>query len=106
MTSSLNWYEPDELVPPHAVHRTSQVFDLADEFVKNGWDQSKPTLRGYWNGNEIQLLSGTHRQAAAALAGIRVPVLVWQRDYIERAWGTEEWDRVMGIGKFAIDNHL
>lgn len=99
------WFDPSTLVPPHRVTRPDQVIDLANLFNESGWDHSCPTLRGYMDGQMIQLLSGTHRRSAAIMAKIKVPVVVWDKAYIESAWGTYEWDRVMGIGRYAAEGN-
>lgn len=71
---------------------------MAAQFAQAGWDQTHPALVGYWKGNVIQLLSGTHRQAAAIQAGIRIPVVIWSWETIDKAWGTGFWADIMASG--------
>lgn len=68
-------------------------------FKESGWDTTKPALVGYEWGREIQLLSGTHRRAAAMGARIKVPVWVWNQEAVEAAWGKPSWDDLMKIGE-------
>jgi len=102
----IQWLSASELIPPHRVIRFGQVDSLWETFKYVGWDTSKPVLRGYFDGGKVQLLSGTHRRAAAELAGIKVPVIVWSKAEVEAAWGTPLWDRIMGIGLFEGDHLL
>src|SRR4051812_34538074 len=92
--------DPEELLPPHKITHPEKAVAMAQDMLVNGWDHSKPDLVGYYSGGmllgPIQLLSGTHRRAAAVCAGIKVPVKVWDKWYVESAWGTPEWTQVMG----------
>jgi hypothetical protein len=98
MGATFLWMNATELEPPHMVVRPNQVLELVEDFQTKGWDTSKPPLRAYPFQGKIQLLSGTHRRAAAELAAIKVPVVVWDTWEVEKAWGTSDWDRIMGIG--------
>lgn len=90
---------PTVMVPPHKVTRESDVIDLAEKFYCEGWDSTKPALVGYKYFNKIQLLSGTHRHAAALLADLEsIPVVVFEVDEITDAWGKPEWDYIMSAG--------
>lgn len=89
------WCSALSLVAPHAITHPEKVMDLAADFAENGWDTSCPPLIGYFVEGEIQLLSGTHRQAAAVIAGIKIPVLIWSKYTVEQAWGTDDWPRIM-----------
>lgn len=63
----------------------------------------RPALVGYrWKGR-VQLLSGSHRWAAAVLAQLPViPVVVLPLERVEAAWGTEAWAEVMRVGNGAL----
>lgn len=65
---------------------------LISAFVVSGWDTSCPPLLGYpWLEDKIQLISGSHRWAAACIVSIRIPVVVKSYEYIYEIWGTDEW---------------
>lgn len=87
---------PASLTPPHRVTRPEQVDALAADMVCRGW-HGVP-LVGYLYEAEIQLLSGTHRRAAAERARILVPVLLYTEADIREAWGTDQWAQVMEAG--------
>lgn len=93
---SVIWVSPNDCIPPHGLDMQSsrdynKVDMLTEEFKKNGFDLNMPALVGYPLNGKIQLLSGTHRLLAAANAGIKIPVAMWLRSYVERLWGTESW---------------
>ena len=100
-TVDLIWVNPWDCDLPHRVARQHQVVELAEQFVASGWDPEKPALVGYQLDDRLQLLSGTHRCAAARLAGLkRIPVLVWRQDIIEDSWGKlRKWKRIMSPPK-------
>lgn len=68
---------------------------LTEMFRTNGFDPAMPALIGYPKDGRIQLLSGTHRHAAAKRAGIGLPVRLQLRSIVEASWGTETWERLM-----------
>ena len=91
---------PDECMPPHSAKREEVVVSLANYFYNKGWGRGFPALLGYpWEG-KIQLLSGSHRWAAAKMAGLeKVPVLVYPYETIDKAWGHSElWRELMKSG--------
>lgn len=95
------WVDAKDCMPPHGLdlssrHDSDKVCMLVDCFESLGFDKQKPALVGYPLDGMIQLLSGTHRHFAADLTGIKLPVVLWRRVDIERAWGQlEDWLRVM-----------
>lgn len=89
---------PNDCDAPHAVSRPEQVIDLANEFVRNGWDKTKPKLIAYPYNGRLQLLSGTHRQAAAKLAEIDIPIVLVSYETVEKTWGTDNWFLLMQLG--------
>lgn len=65
-----------------------------------GWAQDAPKLVGYrLPSGKIQLLSGSHRWAAAQAVGLALPVVVWSEAEVRDAWGDlERWERIMRSG--------
>lgn len=91
-------YAPADLVPPHRVTRPEQVDDLAVDMQTRGWVGDP--LVGYPDETirtaPIQLLSGTHRRAAAERVGIPVPVVVRTFAEVVAAWGDLDlWQKLM-----------
>ena len=102
MTSFL-WATPAACDEPHRPTRPEQVDALQQSFDADGWNTSLPALVGYRLtksvGGRIQLLSGSHRHAAASLAQIAVPIVVWPRDAVDEAWGDlDKWKEIMRSG--------
>jgi hypothetical protein len=103
MTRKVKGYvlaSPDDCLPPHGLDMQSdrdanKVKHLAEEFAKNGFDENEPALVGYPIDGKIQLLSGTHRHLAAKIAEIQLPTTLWLRSDVERAWGTDEWNKLI-----------
>lgn len=92
----ISWVNPLLCRPPHAVARPDQVVDLANAFIESGWDPKQPALVGYWDPDSspftIQLLSGSHRWAAAMTAKMRsIPIRIVPYDVVSGAWGDLEW---------------
>lgn len=91
MRSTLIRVPPVKLISPHKVVRPQQVNELAADMNKRGWVGAP--LIGYWVGSTpdsepcIQLLSGTHRHAAATRVGHWVPVRVYPHSLMTRCWG-------------------
>lgn len=97
------WLDPKSLLAPHRVNRPEDVDALAEAF-EHGWDLNCPALIGYeWEGR-IQLLSGTHRRAAAIQAGILVPVVIRSREAVEMAWGTDDWAEIMAAPPAGLES--
>jgi hypothetical protein len=77
--------------PPHDVTHPEHASKLFRDFEKNGWAPDKPALIGYpWEG-KIQLVSGSHRWAAANANKMKIPVVIRSFDEVKRIWGTDEW---------------
>lgn len=94
------WLHPNDCRPPHGLDLLSQktllkIEYLVDRFVKNNFDSREPALVGYPLDGKIQLLSGTHRHFAAKRAEVLLPVTLWLRSDIEKAWGTDNWKEIM-----------
>ena len=85
------WINPWWVFPPHRVTHPDKVTEFANHFASYGWAKF-PVLTGYWHWPapdhpRVQLLTGTHRHAAAKLVDIEIPVVVWAEWKVERAWG-------------------
>jgi hypothetical protein len=86
----VRWIDPKSCKPPHRVTHQDKFIDLCEQFAHCGWDTKKPTLVGYqWKG--IQLISGSHRWAAAKHSNIKIPVIIYPYKTIVRIWGTDDW---------------
>lgn len=92
----IRWIPPQLCTPPHKVARPDQVVDLANAFVREGWNPNEPALIGYPFEGGVQLLSGSHRWAASMLAKLdKIPVEIKPLSEIEQSWGTDRWSEVM-----------
>jgi len=91
MPTRHTWLDPTICDPPHSVSRPEQVEALFEEFSQLGWDLLQPALVGYRLGDRVQLLSGSHRHAAALLARIEIPVVIYPLTTIQHAWGNLDW---------------
>lgn len=84
---------------PHKVTRPEQVDELATLFSQSGWGAGYEALVGYVINGNLQLLSGTHRRAAAQQANIKIPVVIIPSDVVKTSWGhLESWNQVMKAG--------
>lgn len=114
----IEWLHPSKCIPPHEVVRPWQVDELSDLFSQRGWGVGWPNLAGYrapdamgiychlrdylrsfdMPCDKIQLLSGTHRHAAAARVDIKVPVRVYDYAQIADAFGdVGAWTRLLQV---------
>lgn len=93
----VEWFSPTVCTPPHRAQRLEQVDDLAEAFSLMGWNPAAPALIGYRWGSGIQLLSGSHRWAAAMKSKLdRIPIVLIDYLEVHRAWGDVElWKKVM-----------
>ncbi len=98
------WVSPSMCRPPHRVTRPDQVDSLIQDFVDFGWWGE--SLVGYFTWDEptkeyaLQLLSGSHRWAAANTLGMRIPVYMEAEDVVEEAWGDlVKWQEIMNKGR-------
>ena len=83
----MEWISPEHCDPPHSVSHPDHAIELANQFLKGGWDRSKPALIGYPWGNKIQLLSGSHRWIAAKMTNTLIPCVVVPFEEVKAAWG-------------------
>lgn len=93
------WLEPVSCDPPHGVSHPEKVQALADAFDRTGWGVSCPVLVGYPLDGRVQLLSGSHRWAAATHARIQIPVVIVPFADVEAAYGDlDAWRHIMQSG--------
>lgn len=81
------WHHPSDFLPPHRITHFEKFLELVSKFQNDGWDPLQPALLGY----DDQLITGSHRWAAARKANILIPVIVYSRRFIEEVWGTDDW---------------
>lgn len=86
----VKWIDPKCCNPPHRITHFDKFVDLCEQFSENGWDTKKPPLIGYQR-KKIQLISGSHRWAAALYNKIKIPVIIYPYKTIIKIWGTDEW---------------
>lgn len=92
---------PDDCDPPHGLdlepgsRDSLKVEYLTECFARDGFDPKMPALVGYPLDGRVQLASGTHRHEAAKRAGIRLPVKLTLRSYVEATWGTPAWEELI-----------
>jgi len=72
------WTSPRSIEPPHEVRDKKKLTDLAKKMEKEGW-QGRPIL-AIDLGRGQEALTGSHRIAAAKIAGIDVPVVMVDED--------------------------
>jgi len=87
------WLNPDRCLPPHKVTHPNKLEELKADMLANGWRLGEPILLGYWDeqARKVQLVSGSHRWAAAQELGLKIPVEVLSYKRAYELWGTEEW---------------
>ena len=98
-SGGVEWVPASACFPPHKITHPEKALQLFREFSTQGWDPSQPALVGYPWGEGIQLISGSHRWAAAAEAGIKIPVVIKPYHEVAWSWGhLERWIALMGQG--------
>lgn len=92
---ALIWVSTSDCDPPHAADDAKMKI-FVEKFERAGFDPDHPAVIGYPFNGRIQLLSGSHRFAAAKRLGLLLPVTLWLSSDVEKAWGNlEEWAKVM-----------
>jgi hypothetical protein len=86
----IQWIDSKLCYPPHKITHPDKFIKLAKCFSDTGWNLSKQPLIGY-HLDKIQLISGSHRWAAANKVGIKIPVILYEYEYIKNIWGTDDW---------------
>ena len=95
-TANVTWMKPNLCWPPHRVTHSDKLLELLEAFQASGWDETQPALIGYPDGHGVQLLSGSHRHAAALRADIDIPVCVYPYATVRAAWGDlSTWQLIM-----------
>lgn len=98
--TGVQWLPPSRCVPPHRVTHPEKASALCQEFLTNGWSTREPALVGYELEDGIQLITGSHRWAAAMGAGIQIPVKVVPYGLVWASWGNlERWFRLLELGR-------
>ena len=87
------WIAIANCTPPHQPVDEYKVIRMMKSISTIGW---KVPLKGYWTGNEVQLLSGSHRyEAAKRLNTCAIPVQLFKEQIIKELWGTDLWIKVI-----------
>ena len=90
---------PESCVPPHRVTHEEKREELRAAFLEGGYSATEPRLVGYRTGGVVQLLTGSHRWAAARVTGTVLPVVVFPEGVVRHAWGNlPEWTRILVAG--------
>lgn len=87
----LRWLATTECAPPHRVTDWDKCYALRDGLKETGWRHDCPVLLGYPFEGTVQLISGSHRWAAARLLERSCPVWVLPYETVAELWGTEAW---------------
>lgn len=97
---SKHYVKPESCRPPHKVTHPEAVDDLYESILNEGWRVGAPSLVGYIDDHKIQLLSGTHRHAAASrISGFRIPVYIINKSAVQHSVGNPlAWKRIMELG--------
>lgn len=96
----VKWMRPIRCRPPHGVTHLEKFDELVRDFTLRGWDTSKPVLVGYWFEGKFQLISGSHRWAAALFCQMRIPVRIVSYAEVYEAWGNlETWETLLNGGE-------
>lgn len=87
------WLNPNRCLPPHRITHPEKLVEIKENMLANGWRLGAPILLGYWDEEErkVQLVSGSHRWAAAKELDVRIPIEVISRKKAYELWGTEQW---------------
>lgn len=89
----IRWLRVEDCDPPHGVTHQEHASKLIASIINFGWND-RP-LQGYKLHDRIQLLSGSHRYAAAKWLDIYIPVVLYEYDYLCSIWGTDEWGKIL-----------
>ena len=88
--------KPELCDPPHKITHPEKFEYLVEKFTNEGWDYNHPYLIGYNYLGKIQLLTGSHRWAAAMEAEIEIPVVIESKEKVYSCFGDlEKWNELM-----------
>jgi hypothetical protein len=91
----IEWLRPEDCAPPHRVTCDRHAQALTRSLATDGWMIGKPALLGYTggphDGPRVQLISGSHRWAAASALGMLIPVYVMTYEQVFDMCGTDAW---------------
>lgn len=93
MSGEIVWMPAEMCAPPHRVTHPDRLADLITAIERDGWNG--PMLLGYWLDGKVQLISGSHRWAAATALHRQLPVWLHDYEYIRGIYGTHEWMELM-----------
>lgn len=94
--SYISWCYPHALIPPRETICSEKYEYFLKEFTGNGWGTNHPAVIGYWiEPCKVQLINGAHRYYAARAINLLIPTVIYEKDYIESIWGTDEWIRLV-----------
>ena len=94
--SKITYLNAADCFPPHRVTHINKFEELTNEFKEYGWSKNHPPLIGYFTIEYgYQLISGSHRYAAAKKANIKIPVLLQSYAYIKLIWGSDSWANLL-----------
>ena len=81
--------DPQHIMPLHGIasSRAQHLRELIARMRKHGW-QGRPLIVEEVSPYRYQAWTGTHRLAAARRIGMRVPVVLIDKDKWVRRWGT------------------
>lgn len=110
----VEWLQPDFCWPPHKITHLEKFDSLVMAFHRDGgWGDGFEALVGYptydqqTNQFKIQLLTGSHRWAAAEAVGVRMPVVVVDEETVELSWGDlPRWKTIMNMGRTHAERFL
>ena len=97
MSYFLKNISPGGCHPPHKVTHPEKLKELIEAFRTTGWDMRNGTLVGYrWEDGRVQLITGSHRHAAAKEVGLAIPVKIVSYEAVWEAWGdVPRWLRLL-----------
>ena len=93
----LEMLDPELCLPPHKVTHPEKYTILFMAFLYYGFSVASPALVGYPFGEKIQLITGSHRWAAANDAKIALPVIVYPLEVVKAVYGDlPKWELLIG----------
>lgn len=88
----ISWCFHRALIPPRDTICLDKYEFFIKEFEHNGWGRNHPALIGYFlNLSKVQLINGTNRYHAAKALNLLIPTVIYEKEYIENIWGTDDW---------------
>lgn len=91
--ADFRWLDAAACDPPHRVTHAEKFDAIAASLAASGWKPDEPVLLGYEREGRVQLITGSHRHAAARALRLPLPVLI--RHDVDALWGTDGWVRMI-----------